>query len=116
LIFKIAGGPHIKGTLANFSPGGVGVTTECPLAPGDIVRILFPRRGTEGKQFGRLMIGDVAHARTEGDRWIVGIAFAWHAADKGIRGGMHQKPAQTRWFHFFSTRAKPTSVTSSRGR
>jgi len=106
LIYKISGGPPIKGMITDCAPGGIGLRTDRLLTPGDIVRLLFPRRGPGETQCGRLIIGRVTHSHGEGDSRRVGIAFAWDAAVTGVKRVVHQKPARGRWFQLFSARPK----------
>ncbi len=116
MIYKLSGGSPIKALVTNCSPGGVGLKVERSLADGEVVRLLFPRRGADDKRGGRIIIGHVTYSRAHENDRIVGIAFAWDAAVKGINRGIHKKPAPPRWYHFFAPKAKPRGPALARSR
>jgi hypothetical protein len=105
VIYRLSGGPAIKETITDRAPAGIGLTTEKNLTAGEIVRLLFPRRGREENRCGRMNIGRVTHFRAPHGNQRIKFAFACDAAVKGAKRVLHQATPRPRWFRFFSPRA-----------
>ncbi len=105
LVYGLAGGPPLKGRLADVGAGGVGVALDRPLNPGEAVRLVFASRGGSSSQPGRTIIGRVAHSCRRAGTHYIGIAFGWEAAMRGSATIRRDTPTPG-WLRFFSRRRR----------
>lgn len=115
LVYHIGGGPPIHGELRNLAKGGACLVVDRPLARGDGLRLVFPHKSGTNGQAGRMILGHVAHSRTDGRGHVVGVTFGWHAAVKdGPR--LIRKKTKFSWLGLFTRVAKTPAVPSARTR
>jgi hypothetical protein len=107
LVYRLGGGPSIKGKLADLGGGGARVVLERPLDRGEVVRLIFPRKADQAQQPGRLIIGHVVHSRAALEGYVVGVAFGWDAAVRVPAQPAVWRAEPASWFHRFTGRAKP---------
>ncbi len=105
LVYRLEGGPPLKGMLADAGNGGVRVTLGHPLEEDEAVRLVFSRPHDPSSRPGRTIIGRVAHARRQSGCYHVGIAFAWEAAMADSPRIRPDAPTP-RWLRFFSREAR----------
>jgi hypothetical protein len=115
LVYKLAGGTSLKGTLTDVSSGGVRVTLDRQLDEDEVVRLVFSHRSGSSSGPGRTIIGHVVHTRRESDRFHVGIAFGWDAAVGGSPT-IRRDPGMPRWLRFFSRKPTRRNRAASCGR
>lgn len=112
-MYNLSGGPAFKANLVDLGRGGARIALERPVARGTPVRLVFPRKSGETGRTGRVIVGQVVHSRADGDRYLIGVAFGWHAAVKDAAQPLYRKTART-WFGFFSRIPSATSPASKR--
>ena len=105
LVYRLEGGPPLRGMLADVSDGGVRVTLGQPLVEDETVRLEFSRPHDPSSRPGRTIIGRVAHARRRSGCYHVGIAFEREAAAGGSPTIRRDAPTP-RWLRSFSHEAR----------
>ena len=113
VVYNLSGGPAFKANLVDLGRGGARIALDRPMAQGAPVRLVFPRKSGETGRSGRVIVGQVVHSRVDGGRYVIGVAFGWHAAVKDAAQPLFRKSART-WFGFFSRRPRETSPASKR--
>ena len=77
---ELNSGPPSVGELLHVGRGGVRLTFDHCLPRDEVVRLLIPRKSSNSRCGGRMIIGHVAHSVADSGRRVVGIAFGWDAA------------------------------------
>ncbi len=101
LVYRLSGGPSFKGTLADLASGGARLILDRPLASGEVIRLVFPRKGDEANRQGRMILGQVVHSQAELGGHVVGVVFGWDAAIKESAQPIAQKAGLGSWFRLF---------------
>ena len=101
LVSRLSGGPSLKGILTDLSGGGARLILDRPLGRGEVVRLVFPRKGNAASQPGRIILGQVVHSQIEPGCHIVRVAFAWDAAVKQSPRAIAPKRGLFSWFRGF---------------
>jgi hypothetical protein len=115
LVYNIGGGPPIRAELRDLAKGGACLVVDRPLSRGQGLRLVFPQKGGPERSSGRMIVGHVAHSRSEAGRHVVGVTFGWHAAVKDGPRPIYQKTAFS-WFGLFSRNAQAPRVARTRSR
>jgi hypothetical protein len=105
LVYELAGGPPLKGRLADVGAGGVGLALDRPLEEDSLVRLVFPSRRAPSSTPGRMIIGQVAHSRRQAGGYHIGVAFGWESA-MGRSPTIRRDTATPGWLRFFSRKTK----------
>jgi hypothetical protein len=114
-IYNLSGGPAFKADLIDLGRGGASIALDRHLPPGMVVRLVFPRKGSETNRSGRVIVGHIVHSRSEAGRHVIGVVFGWHAAVKDGPQPLFRKTARN-WFGLFSRKPKTMSLAIARKR
>jgi hypothetical protein len=109
LVYRLGGGPSFKGTLADLGSDGARLILDRPLDSGEVIRVIFPRKGDEANRPGRMILGQVVHSQAEPGGHVVGVVFGWDAAVKESTQPTARKAGLMSWFRLFWKKAAPRS-------
>jgi PilZ domain len=115
MVYNIGGGPGIRAELRDVANGGACLMVDQPLCRRQGLRLVFPRKDGPTGRTGRTIIGHVVHSRAESGRYMVGVAFGWHAAVRENPRPIYRKTVFG-WFGLFGRKAKTPSAISVRPR
>ena len=109
LVYRLGGGPSFKGTLANLGSDGVRLILDRPLDSGEVIRLVFLRKGDEPNRPGRMILGQVVHSQADSAGHVVGVVFGWDAAVKESSQSIARKSGLMSWFRNFWNNAATRS-------
>jgi hypothetical protein len=115
LVYSLGGGPPLKAELRNLGKGGARLLLDAPVPRGQGLRLVFPRKKGQSDRSGRMIVGHVVHSRIEDGRYLIGVAFGWHAAVRETPRPMYRKTAFS-WLGLLSRKAKTPSLAALRTR
>jgi PilZ domain len=102
MLYDMSGGQRFKAAIEELGSGGARLIVDRPIAPGHIVRLMFPRKREGQHRTGRMIVGHVVHSRNEAGRSVVGVAFGWDADFKSNPQPRSAKKAIRSWLGILS--------------
>jgi PilZ domain len=114
-VYDLGGGERFKAAIEDLGSGGAKLIVDRPMAPGQFVRLMFPRKTESQHRTGRIIVGQVVHSRNEAGKSVVGVAFGWDAGfDENSRPSSTKK-AFSSWLGIFSGAARRMRLALARG-
>jgi hypothetical protein len=97
LVYRLGGGPSFKGTLASLGSDGARLILDRPLDSGEVIRLIFNRKGDEANRPGRMILGQVVHSQAKPGHHLIRVVFGWDAAVKQSAQPITQKEGLRSW-------------------
>ena len=111
----LSGGESFTAEIAHLGSGGARLIVDRPMAPGHVVRLIFPREKHSNAQTGPMILGQVVRSRHEAGKSLVRVAFGWDADFKDKRQHNRAKNPIRSWLRSLSAAADRIHRAVSRG-
>jgi hypothetical protein len=115
MVYDMSGGQRFKAAIEDLGSGGARLIVDRPMAPGHVVRLMFPRKRDGQHRAGQMIVGHVVHSRNEAGRSVVGVAFGWDADFKANPQPRSAKKAIRSWLGILSRTAHRMRLALARG-
>lgn len=89
------------GQLMDVGRGGVRLVLGHGLLEDEVVQLLFPRKSTNNRPEGRIIIGRVVQSKIDAGRHMVRIAFGWDADVHEDSRPVRKDPKSSKFFRPF---------------